>query len=407
MNFSAETVRADFPALSQQVKGKPLVYLDNAASSQVPQQVLDSLAHFHGVDRSNIHRGVHTLSQRATTAYETARGKIQHFIGAAVPEEVILTSGTTESLNLLAHGLGQSFGPGDEILISTMEHHSNIVPWQMVCERTGATLVVIPINDAGEIDMPAFRALLSPRTRILSVVWVSNALGTVNPVEEMIAEAHAHGIPVCLDAAQAAPHMAINVQDLDCDYLALSGHKIFGPNGVGVLWGKKELLEALPAYQGGGDMIEHVSFEGTTYAGLPNKFEAGTPNIAGVIGLGAAVDYLASIDFDAAAAHEADLLTHCNERLAGLPGIRQVGTAQHKASVYSFVIDGTHPHDIGTLLDQHGIAIRTGHHCAEPVMKRLGVDATARASFAFYNTHDEVEALGKGLESVVRMFGLS
>jgi cysteine desulfurase/selenocysteine lyase len=407
MSFSAETVRADFPALGQQIKGKPLIYLDNAASSQVPQQVISALGQFHGMDRSNIHRGVHTLSQRATTAYEAARGKIQHFIGAAEPEEVILTSGTTESLNLLAHGLGQSFGPGDEILISTMEHHSNIVPWQMVCERSGAKLVVIPINDAGEIDMPAFRALLSPRTRILSVVWISNALGTVNPVEEMIAEAHAHGIPVCLDAAQAAPHVAINVQDLDCDYLALSGHKIFGPNGVGVLWGKKNLLEDLPAYQGGGDMIENVSFEGTTYAGLPNKFEAGTPNIAGVIGLGSAIDYLAGIDFEGAAAHEAELLTHCTERLAGLPGMRPVGTAQHKASVYSFVIDGTHPHDIGTLLDQHGIAIRTGHHCAEPVMKRLGVDATARASFAFYNTHDEVEALGKGLESVVRMFGLS
>jgi cysteine desulfurase / selenocysteine lyase len=407
MSFAVQKIRADFPALDQQIKGKPLVYLDNAASSQVPRQVMEALGHFHGVDRSNIHRGVHTLSQRATTAYEAAREKIQHFIGAAVPEEVILTSGTTESLNLLAQGLGQSLQPGDEILISTMEHHSNIVPWQMVCERTGAKLVVIPINDAGELDMPAFRQLLSPRTRLLSVVWVSNALGTVNPVEEMIAEAHAQGIPVCLDAAQAAPHVAINVQDLDCDYLALSGHKIFGPNGVGVLWGKKELLEALPPYQGGGDMIERVSFEGTTYAGLPNKFEAGTPNIAGVIGLGAAVDYLGSMDFGAAIAHETELLTHCNERLAGIPGIRPVGTAQHKASVFSFVINGTHPHDIGTILDQNGIAIRTGHHCAEPVMKRLGVDATARASFAFYNTHDEVEALGQGLESVVRLFGLT
>jgi len=407
MSFSVEQVRADFPALNQQVKGNPLVYLDNAASSQVPRQVMEALTHFHGVNRSNIHRGVHTLSQRATTAYEDARGKIQHFIGAAVPEEIILTSGTTESLNLLAQGLGQSWGPGDEILISTMEHHSNIVPWQMVCERTGAKLIVIPINDAGELDMPAFRKLLSPRTRLLSIIWVSNALGTVNPVEEMIAEAHAHGIPVCLDAAQAAPHVPINVQDLDCDYLALSGHKIFGPNGVGVLWGKKALLEALPPYQGGGDMIEHVSFEGTTYAGLPNKFEAGTPNIAGVIGLGAAVDYLADLDFAAATAHEAELLAHCKERLAGLPGIRPVGTAQQKASVFSFVIAGTHPHDIGTILDQNGIAIRTGHHCAEPVMKRLGVDATARASFAFYNTHDEVEALAKGLESVVRMFDLS
>ena len=407
MTFDVEKIRADFPALHQKVKNKPLIYLDNAASSQVPQAVMDALSHFHGTDRSNIHRGVHTLSQRATSAYEAARIKIQGFVGAAHPEEIILTSGTTESLNLLAHGIGQSLGPGDEILVSTMEHHSNIVPWQMVCERTGATLVVIPINDAGELDMTAFRSLLSERTRLLSVVWVSNALGTVNPIEEMIALAHEKGVPVCLDAAQAAPHMPIDVKALDCDYLALSGHKIFGPNGVGILWGKKELLEVLPPYQGGGDMIESVSFDGTTYADLPNKFEAGTPNIAGVIGLGAAVDYMAGIDFKAAGTHESELLTHCTERLASIPGIRPVGTAAHKVSVYSFVIDGTHPHDIGTILDQHGIAIRTGHHCAEPVMKRLGVDATARASFAFYNTHDEVEALAKGLESVVRMFGIS
>jgi len=404
--FDLQAIRADFPSLAQQVKGKDLVYLDNAASAQIPQQVVDAIRHFHEVDRSNIHRGVHTLSQRATSAYEAAREKVQAFINAPFLEEVVFTSGTTESLNLLANGIGKSLREGDEILISAMEHHSNIVPWQMLCEHTGAKLVVIPINDAGELDMQAFSALLSERTRLLSVVWISNALGTINPVEEMIHQAHQYDIPVCLDAAQAAPHTIIDVQKLDCDYLAFSGHKLFGPNGVGILWGKKDLLEALPPYQGGGDMIEHVSFEKTTYAGLPNKFEAGTPNIAGGIGLGAAVDYVNSIDFQAAADHESALLTHATERLASIPGIRPVGTAQNKASVYSFVIDGTHPHDIGTILDQQGIAIRTGHHCAEPVMKRLGVDATARASFAFYNTHDEVESLGEGLEKVVRMFGI-
>jgi len=405
--FDVRKIREDFPCLSQSIKGKDLVYLDNAASSQMAQPALDAVSHFHSVDRSNIHRGVHSLSQRATTAYEQARTSIQHFIGAQHTEEIILTSGTTEGLNLLASGLAQSLQPGDEILISTMEHHSNIVPWQMICERTGAKLVVIPINDAGELDMQAYAALLSDRTKLVSVVWISNALGTINPVEEIIALAHAQGVPVCLDAAQAAPHVAIDVQALDCDYLAFSGHKLFGPSGVGVLWGKKALLEALPPYQGGGDMIESVSFAGTTYAGLPNKFEAGTPNVAGGIGLGAAVNYLSQLDFTAAANHEADLLAHCTERLASIPGIRPIGTATHKASVYSFVIEGTHPHDIGTILDQHGIAIRTGHHCAEPVMRRLGVDATARASFAFYNTHDEVEALAKGLESVVRLFGIS
>ncbi len=405
--FDVQAVRAQFPCLQQEIKGKPLIYLDNAASSQIPESVVGAIANFHNQDRSNIHRGVHSLSQRSTTAYEAARGKLQGFINAAHEEELIFTSGTTGGLNLLANGFGQLLNPGDEILISAMEHHSNIVPWQMVCERTGAVLKVIPINDAGELDMEAFKGLLSSKTKLLSVVWISNALGTVNPVEEMIALAHAQDIPVCLDAAQAAPHTRIDVQALDCDFLAFSGHKLYGPSGVGIFWGKKEWLERLPPYQGGGDMIESVSFEGTTYAGLPNKFEAGTPNVAGGIGLGAAVDFLNSLDFQAAAAHEAELLAHATERLAGLPGIRPVGTAANKASVYSFVIEGTHPHDIGTILDQQGIAIRTGHHCAEPVMKRLGVDATARASFAFTNTHDEVEALALGLERLVRMFGIA
>ena len=407
LTFDVESVRQHFPCLAQTVREKPLVYLDNAASSQIPQPVVEAIATYHNANRSNIHRGVHTLSQRATTQYEEARAKVQQFIGAPHLEEVLFTSGTTASLNLLANGIGQSLKPGDEILITAMEHHSNIVPWQMVCERTGASLRVIPITDAGELDMAAFHTLLSRNTKLLSVVWISNALGTVNPVEEMIAAAHALDVPVCLDAAQAVPHTRVDVQALDCDYLAFSGHKLFGPNGVGILWGKRDLLNALPPYQGGGDMIESVSFEKTTYAPLPNKFEAGTPNIAGGIGLGAAVDFVNSIDFDAAAVHEAELLAHATERLAGIPGIRPIGTAANKASVYSFIIEGTHPHDIGTILDQQGIAIRTGHHCAEPVMHRLGIDATARASFAFYNTHDEVETLGQGLERVVRLFGLT
>jgi cysteine desulfurase / selenocysteine lyase len=398
-------IRGDFPILKQQVHGKPLVYLDNAATSQKPQAVIDSEVKLYSEYFSNVHRGVHLLSQQSTDAYEKARGKVQNFLNAKSSQEIIFTRGTTEGINLIAQTYGQQhIQAGDEILISAMEHHSNIVPWQMLCAQKGATLNVIPINDAGEILLDEYEKLLSERTRLVGIVHLSNALGTINPVRQMIEMAHRRGIPVLVDGAQAVPHIAADVQALDCDFYVFSGHKLFGPTGIGVLYGKKELLETMPPYQGGGDMILSVSFEKTEYNVLPFRFEAGTPNIAGAIALGAAIDYVQEIGLDQIAAHEDQLLTQATEALAEIPGIRLIGTARNKASVLSFLIEGVHPHDIGTILDQEGIAIRAGHHCAQPVMKRFGVPATARASFAFYNTPQEVDALVAGIRKVQEVF---
>jgi cysteine desulfurase/selenocysteine lyase len=398
-------LRNDFPALRQLVHGHPLAYLDSAASSQVPEPVLDALARQQGHDHANIHRAVHELGERSTAAYEGARAKVRRYINAAETAEIIFTRGTTESVNLVASSFGrQRLKPGDEVLITWLEHHSNIVPWQLICEQTGATLRVAPITDTGELDREAFSRLLSERTKLVAVAHVSNALGTVNPVAELIAEAHQVGAVVLVDGAQAMPHMRVDVRALDCDFYVFSGHKMFGPTGVGVLYGKRALLEAMPPYQGGGDMILTVRFDGTTYASLPYKFEAGTPNITGVVGLGAAIDYLQAIDFDALAAHERDLLEYATARLAELPGIRVIGTAPRKAGVLSFVMDGIHAHDLGTIVDGEGVAIRTGHHCAMPVMERFGVAATARASFALYNNRADVDRLIVGLQRAVEIF---
>lgn len=397
--------RRDFPILQQSVRGHPLVYLDNAATTQKPHAVIDAESAYYLHDNANIHRGVHTLSQRATDAYEAARGKVQRFIHAGSTREIVFVRGATEAINLVAQSYARPrLKPGDEILISAMEHHSNIVPWQMVCEQTGAALKVVPINDAGEFEFEAYAALLNPRTRLVAVTHLSNALGSIPPVERIIALAHAHGVPVLLDGAQALSHLGVDVAALDCDFYAFSGHKIYGPTGIGVLYGKAALLDAMPPYQGGGDMIRSVSFEKTEYNELPYKFEAGTPNIAGVIGLGAALDYVSSIGIDAIAAHERDLLDYATALVAGIPGLRLVGTAQHKASILSFTLEGVHPHDIGTILDHEGIAIRAGHHCAMPVMQRFGIDGTARASFGLYNTRQEVDALVAGLHKVKEMF---
>jgi len=397
--------RHDFPALYQLVHGKPLVYLDNAASSQSPRAVHEATAQQQARDHSNVHRGVHALSERSTAAYEGARHKVRRFINAASTEEIVFTRGTTESINLVAASFGQQLKAGDEILITWMEHHSNIVPWQLLCERTGARLVVAPIHDDGSLDIRAFEQRLGARTKIVAIAHVSNALGTINPVVELTAKAHAAGAIVLVDGAQAVPHQRIDVQALDCDFYAFSGHKMFGPTGTGVLYGKRVLLAALPPYQGGGDMILTVSFERSTYNSLPYKFEAGTPNITGVVGLGAAIDYLEGIDFDAVALHEHALLEYATRRLlADVPRARVIGTAAAKASVLSFVIDGIHPHDIGTIVDRDGVAIRTGHHCAMPIMERFGVAATARASFAFYNTFDDVDRLIAGLKRAVEIF---
>ena len=400
------TVRADFPVLAGRANGKPLVYLDSAATSQKPRAVIDALTQFYSTDNANIHRGVHELSQRATLAYEGARGKLQRFLNAADPHEIIFLRGTTEAINLVACSYGrENFRAGDEIILSAMEHHSNIVPWQIICEMTGARIRVIPMTDSGELELDAFRHLLTDRTKLVAVVHVSNALGTINPVKEITALAHEKGVPVLVDGAQAAPHGPIDVQDLDADFYALSGHKMLGPTGIGVLYGKSALLDAMPPYQGGGDMIRSVAFEKTTYAPLPAKFEAGTPHIAGALGLGTAVDYLRGLSWEWIQSHEHDLLVHATETLQEIPGLRIVGTAARKASVVSFVIDGVHAHDIGTILDQEGIAIRTGHHCTQPIMQRLGLSATARASFALYNTHEEVEALAEGVRKVQEVFG--
>jgi cysteine desulfurase / selenocysteine lyase len=404
--YDVEALRRDFPALHQRVHGKPLVYLDNAATTQKPQRVIDTITSFYTGFNSNVHRGVHELSQRATEAFEGARETVRGFIGAASEREVVFVRGTTEGINLAARCfVGPRLQPGDEVLITGLEHHSNIVPWQMLCEKTGAQLRVVPIDDAGEVQLDEFERLLGPRTKFVSIAYISNALGTVLPVKEMIARAHAAGAPVLVDAAQAVAHVRVDVQDLDCDFLAFSGHKLYGPTGIGVLYGKREHLEAMPPWQGGGDMISSVTFEKTTWNRLPWKFEAGTPDIAGGIGLGAAIDYVESVGLDAIAAHEAVLLERATEAVGSLPGVRLVGTAHEKGSVLSFVIEGIHPHDIGTILDREGVAIRTGHHCAQPVMDRYGVPATARASFALYNTTGEVDALVRGLDKVIEMLG--
>jgi len=399
-------LRRDFPVLDQKVHGKPLVYLDNAATSQTPLAVIDAMRKFYLEDCANVHRGVHELSQRATDDYEGARAAVQKFIGAAESEEVIYTRGTTDALNLVAHSYGRTHvQAGDEVIISTLEHHSNIVPWQILCDERGATLRVIPINDAGELLMDDYARLLSDKTRIVAVNHVSNALGTVNPVRQIIAMAHERGIPVLLDGAQSIPHMKVDMRELDCDFYAFSGHKMFGPTGIGILYGKRELLEKMPPYQSGGDMIKSVTFEKTTYNDLPYKFEAGTPNIADAIGLGAAVEYLNQVGMDRIAAYEKHLLDYATEAISAVDGIRLIGTAREKASVLSFIVEGVHPHDIGTILDREGVAVRAGHHCAQPVMDRFGVPATTRASLAFYNTEEEVDALVAAVGKVQELFG--
>ncbi len=406
--FDVERVRADFPALHQEVKGKPLVYLDNAASAQKPKQVLDAITRLYSHDYANIHRGVHELSERATKAYESARLKALRFLNASSEREIIFVRGTTEGINLVASTYGRAnVGEGDEVLITHMEHHSNIVPWQILCEEKKANLKVVPIDDRGDMDMDAFSRLLGSRTRIVALAHVSNALGTINPIRTVVELARKRGVPVLVDGAQAAPHLPIDVAALGCDFYTISGHKMFGPSGVGVLYGREELLEKMPPYQGGGDMIASVTFEKTTYNRLPFRFEAGTPNIAGVVGLGVAMDYLTGIGLDAVSAYEEDLLDYGTERLRSVPGLRIIGEARHKASVLSFVLGDIHPHDIGTILDQEGIAVRTGHHCAQPVMDRFGIPATARASLALYNTREEIDRLVTGLHTVREVFGLA
>ena len=393
-----EAVRRDFPVLAREVNGRALCYLDNAASSQRPRAVIDAVSHYYETSHANVHRGVHRLSQEATDLFEGARETVRRFLNARSSREIVFVRGTTEAINLVAQSYARPrLGPGDEILVSWLEHHANIVPWQMVCEQTGAVLRVIPITASGEVDFEAFRGLLTERTRLLSLAHVSNALGTVVPVEEFIGEARRRGIPVLLDGAQAVPHMPVDVQALDCDFYCFSGHKMCGPTGIGVLYGRESLLEAMPPWQGGGDMILAVSFDRTVYNELPYKFEAGTPHISGAIGLAAAVDYLGELGLDAIARAEHELLVHATTRLAEVPGLEIVGTAPEKAAVVSFTVDGIHPHDLGTILDHEGVAIRTGHHCAMPVMEFFGVPATARASFAFYNTRQEVDRLVEAL----------
>jgi cysteine desulfurase/selenocysteine lyase len=392
--FDVARVRQDFPILSQLVRGKPLVYLDNSATSQKPRSVIETLDRYYTTQNANVHRGVHFLSEAATTAYERARASVQRFINARDSAEIIFVRGTTEGINLVASTLGRSrVQPGDEIVISAMEHHSNIVPWQIVCETQGASLRVIPMDDDGNLLLDEYRRMLNARTKLVAVTHISNALGTINPAAEMVRLAHEHGIPVLLDGAQAVPHQPVDVQELDCDFYAFSGHKMFGPTGIGVLYGKAELLNALPPYQGGGDMIRSVTFEHTEYAPIPAKFEAGTPDIAGALGLEAAIEYLDGLNWEQLQAHEAGLLRYANEGLSSIPGVELVGQAQEKASVVSFIVDGIHPHDVATIADREGVALRAGHHCAQPVMTRFGIPATVRASFAFYNTLEEIDVL--------------
>ena len=398
-------IRGDFPILAQRVNGRNLVYLDNAATSQKPRVVIEAIVRYYEELNANIHRGVHTLSVRATEAHDAARQTVKRFVNAAEPREIIFVRGATEAINLVSQTYGRTqVAAGDKVLITAMEHHSNIVPWQILCEEKGARLVVAPIDDRGELRLDEFEKLIGPRTRMVAVTHVSNALGTVNPLREMIEMAHRRGVPVLVDGAQAVPHFRVDVQALDCDFYAFSGHKMYGPTGIGVLYGKRALLDAMPPYQGGGDMISSVTFEKTTYNALPFKFEAGTPDIAGAIALGAAIEYIAGIGMDKIASHEHELLTYATEVVGGIPGARLIGTASEKAGVISFVLDGVHPHDLGTILDRLGIAIRTGHHCAQPVMERFGVPATARASFAVYNTKEEVDALVEGIQAAREVF---
>ena len=404
-DFNVALIREDFPILKQTVNGKPLVYLDNAATSQKPQSVIDALVSYYTTENSNVHRGVHTLSQLATDDYEGARSKIRQFINASDDREIIFVRGSTEGINLVAHSFGrQHIHEGDEIVISTMEHHSNIVPWQILCEERGARLRVVPINDAGELLLDEYERLLGPRTKLVSISHVSNALGTVNPAKQIVDIAHSRGIPVLLDGAQAVPHSSVDVRDLDCDFYVFSGHKVCGPTGIGVLYGKADLLEAMPPYQGGGEMIKSVTFEKTLYNTLPHKFEAGTPNIAGSIGLGAAIDYVSALGMDRISAYEHQLLEYGTECLEGLSNVRLIGTAREKSAILSFVMEGVHPHDIGTILDSEGVAVRTGHHCAQPVMDRFGIPATTRASLAFYNTKEDIDALVKAIDRVSEVF---
>lgn len=404
--FDAAAAAGDFPALDQRIGDRPLVYLDNAATTQKPRDVIDAVARYYENDNANIHRGVHALSVRATDAFESARSRVASFVGASSEREVVFVRGATEGINLVASSFGDStVGPGDEIIVTTLEHHSNIVPWQMVCEQSGARLRVLPINERGELQLDRLGELLTERTRIVALAHISNALGTINPIEAIAAAAHRRGALVLIDGAQGAPHLAIDVQALGPDFYLLSGHKAFGPTGIGILWGRREVLADLPPYQGGGDMIRSVTFERTTYNELPHKFEAGTPNIAGVVGLAAAFRYLDSLGMDAIGAHESRLLAYGEQVLAEVEGLRFIGTAADKASVISFVMEGIHPHDVGTLLDQEGIAVRTGHHCAQPVMDFFGVPATARASLAFYNTTSELDRLADGLRRVREVFG--
>jgi len=403
--FDVDRVRRDFPILRQQVHGRPLVYLDNAATTQKPQVVLDALSRYYTQTNSNVHRGVHRLSELATEAFEGARETVRRFLNAPSAREIVFTRNATESINLVAHAFGRSrVGAGDEVLITGMEHHSNIVPWQMLCGEKAARLQVVPIDDAGELDLDAYGRLLGPRTKLAAVTHMSNALGTINPVKAMTAAAHARGIPVLVDGSQAAYHMRVDVQDLDCDFYAFTGHKLYGPTGIGVLYGREALLEAMPPFLGGGDMIAEVTFERTTYNELPHKFEAGTPHIAGAIALGVAIDYVTALGMEAITAHERGLLAYGTGALAGVDGVRLIGTARDKASILSFVMDGVHPHDIGTIVDREGVAIRTGHHCAQPVMRRFGIPATARASLALYNTREEIDALVAALGKVREVF---
>lgn len=403
--LDVERLRQDFPILGQRLRGKPLVYLDNAATSQKPRTVIDAVTRFYSAENANIHRGVHYLSERATVAYDAVRQRVARFINAASPGEIVFTRGTTEAINLVAQSWGRSsLRAGDEILITGMEHHSNIVPWQLVAAQTGATVRAVPLTDAGELDLDACDRLLTERTRLFAMVHLSNALGTVNPVRDLVARARARGVVTLVDGAQSAPHLPVDVQALDCDFYAFSGHKVFGPTGVGALYGRAALLERMPPWQGGGDMIETVTLERTTFAAPPARFEAGTPMIAEVIGLGAALDYVGTVGRAAIAAWEEELLAYATERVGELEGVRIIGTAREKASVLSFVVEGVHPHDVGAVLDDDGIAIRAGHHCAQPVMQRFGVPATARASFAFYNTRDEIDALVRGIQRVRTVF---
>ncbi len=404
--FDINKIRDDFPILKQRINGNPLVYLDNGATSQKPQSVIDAIVNYYTTTNSNVHRGVHTMSQQATDGYEGARSKIRHFINADDDKEIIYTRNTTEGINLVAHSYGrQNVGPGDDIIVSNMEHHSNIVPWQMLCEEKGANLLVVPIDDTGELVMDEYEKMLSSRSKLVSITHVSNALGTILPAKQIVEMAHAHGAPVLLDGAQAVPHMPVDMNELDCDFYVFSGHKLFGPTGIGVLYGKEEYLEAMPPFLGGGEMIKSVTFEKTIYNDLPYKFEGGTPDIAGAIGLGAAIDYVNNLGFDQITAHEDELLRYGTEALSAIESLRIIGTAEHKAGILSFVIDKAHPHDIGTILDEQGIAVRTGHHCAQPVMARFQIPATARASLAFYNTKEDIDALVKGIDRVLEVFG--